>query len=262
MTDFFSLYKSDVNLVVAQSSKLPAKYGPYYFDQRVDHAEAAGATFRQRVWVNSDWYKEGGPVILYNAGEMAADERAPYVTNSSMAMLARELQGVVIVMEHRSYGQSQPGASYATKYLKTLTTANALADMANIILHFKIPLLDRTLAPPEAKWIVYGGSYSGNLAAWMRQQYPDLVHAAVPSSAPVQMKYNFYEYFLPIQQYGPAKCIRAIEHVVAYVDHILFTPFAHSKDKLKARFGLQGVHDDDFAESKLPRPFRRVIYDG
>lgn len=48
--------------------------------------------------------------VVYNAGETAADERSQYVTNSSMAQLAQSLEGIVIVLEHRSYGQSQPGA--------------------------------------------------------------------------------------------------------------------------------------------------------
>lgn len=44
--------------------------------------------------------------LVYNAGELPADWRAGYVTNSSMAMLAEELNGIVIVMEHRCYGES------------------------------------------------------------------------------------------------------------------------------------------------------------
>ena len=104
---------------------------------------------------------------------------------------------------------------------------------------------------PETKWIVYGGSYSGNLAAWMRYRYPDIVFAAVPSSAPVQMKYNYYEYFYPIRKYGPKHCIHAVEQVISYVDHILFSPFQEPKQHLKESFGAKGLeHDDDFANCK------------
>ncbi|KAI9306308.1 serine carboxypeptidase S28-domain-containing protein [Cunninghamella echinulata] len=232
--------------------KVDSRYGPYYFDQAIDHESSDTTTFKQRYWVNSDWYKTGGPVILYNAGETEADERSHYVTNSSMALLARELEGIVIVVEHRSYGLSQPGVDYSTKYLKTLTTYNALEDMATIIRDLKIPNLDVDLPPaPETRWIVYGGSYSGNLAAFLRYKYPDIVFAAIPSSAPVEMRYNFYQYFQPIQKYGPPHCIQSIEAVIKYVDHILFTPFHHAKDNLKKQFGVEGLqHDDDFAECK------------
>lgn len=47
---------------------------------------------------------------VYNAGETAADERSFYVTNSSMAELAKRLQGIIVVMEHRFYGLSLPSS--------------------------------------------------------------------------------------------------------------------------------------------------------
>lgn len=44
--------------------KVDPLYGPYYFDQTVDHLDSESTTtFKQRYWVNSDWYKAGGPVI-------------------------------------------------------------------------------------------------------------------------------------------------------------------------------------------------------
>ncbi|KAG1457496.1 hypothetical protein G6F55_005894 [Rhizopus delemar] len=83
----------------------------------------------------------------------------------------------------------------------------------------------------------------------MRLKYPDIVFAAVPSSAPVQMKYNFYEYFEPIRKFAPKHCVDAIQSVVLFVDHILFSPFERAKINLKKRFGVEDLkHDDDFAE--------------
>jgi hypothetical protein len=87
----------------------------------------------------------------------------------------------------------------------------------------------------------------------MRLKYPNLVFAAVPSSAPVEMSYNYYQYFDPIRKYGPEHCINAVRSVVLYVDHILFSPFnKENKFALKKIFGAQDLeHDDDFAECKL-----------
>lgn len=86
----------------------------------------------------------------------------------------------------------------------------------------------------------------------MRLKYPHLVFAAVPSSAPVQMSYNYYQYFDPIRKYGPKHCIQAIRSVVLFVDHILFSPFDHHKVNLKRKFGAEDLqHDDDFAECKV-----------
>lgn len=86
----------------------------------------------------------------------------------------------------------------------------------------------------------------------MRLKYPHLVFAAVPSSAPVQMSYNFYQYFEPIRKYAPKHCIKAIHSVVLFVDHILFSPLEGPKIRLKETFGAQDLkHDDDFAECKF-----------
>ncbi|KAI8145786.1 peptidase S28 [Fennellomyces sp. T-0311] len=240
-----------------QEPAVDERYGPFYFDQPVNHSDTSSGTFKHRYWANSDWFQSGGPVILYNAGEADATDRAKYVTNSSIAQLAHQLNGIVIVMEHRCYGESQIGTDYSVQYLRTLNTEQALEDMANIIRNVKFPYLESELPPaPETKWIIYGGSYSGNLAAWMRYRYPDIVFAVIPSSAPVQMKYNYYEYFNTIRTYGPEHCVNAIEQVVRYVDRILFGLFDEPKQQLKEIFGVKDlIHDDDFAERES------VLYD-
>ncbi|KAL9539095.1 hypothetical protein PS6_011343 [Mucor atramentarius] len=235
--------------------KLPEKYGPFYFDQPIDHFSSNQTTFKHRYWANTDAYKPGGPVILYNAGETPADGRSYYVVNSTMAELAKNLNGIVIVMEHRFYGKSMPGPetqTFSADYLSTLNTKQALEDIASFITDLKLPNLDVELPPaPETKYIVYGGSYSGSLSAWMRLKYPDLVFAAVPSSAPVQMSYNYYQYYDPIRKYAPKHCIQALRSVILYVDHILFSPIGQ-KAALKKKFGAEDLeHDDDFAECKV-----------
>ncbi|RCH98512.1 hypothetical protein CU098_000139, partial [Rhizopus stolonifer] len=87
----------------------------------------------------------------------------------------------------------------------------------------------------------------GNLAAWMKEQYPELVYAAVASSAPVQAQFNFYQYFDPIIRYGPTQCISAIEHVITYIDKILFGSSSKAVKELKELFGVPELYDDDFA---------------
>ncbi|ORY93074.1 serine carboxypeptidase S28-domain-containing protein [Syncephalastrum racemosum] len=236
----------------ADDDKLDPRFGPFYFDQPIDHNAPDNGTFKHRYWANHDWYKPGGPVILYNAGETPADDRSKYVVNSTMAELARALDGAVIVIEHRNYGKSQPGSDLSVDNLKHLTTSQALEDMATFIRDAEIPDLGNLNPAEGTRWIVYGGSYSGNLAAWMRYRYPDLVFAAVPSSAPVEMRFNYYQYFEVIQKYAPSECVSAIERVIRFVDLILFNPLLHEdKKELKKKFGVEElIHDDDFAERK------------
>ncbi|KAI8393405.1 peptidase S28 [Radiomyces spectabilis] len=255
---FFAVFCFSLPPVNAQSihASVERRYGPFYFQQPIDHFNRHSVSFQQRYWANTDWYQEGAPVILYNAGEGPADERAAFVTNSSMALLARQLHGIVIVIEHRFYGKSMPSANFSVASLQTLNTRQSLEDMAYFIKKVELPNLAGTLPRPETKWIMYGGSYSGNLAAWMRQKYPHLVFAAVVSSAPVEIRYDMYQFFDTMRRYGPVECIRKIQAAVAHIDAILFGPFAESKKKIKSLFGVADLdHDDDFAEL-LTRPFK------
>lgn len=44
------------------------------------------------------------------------------------------------------------------------------------------------------KWVGFGSSYAGTLAAWFRLKYPHLLDIAISSSAPLLFKVDFYEY--------------------------------------------------------------------
>jgi len=46
----------------------------------------------------------------------------------------------------------------------------------------------------DNKWVAFGGSYPGSLAAWFRLKYPHLVDIAVSSSAPLIAQLDFKEY--------------------------------------------------------------------
>lgn len=72
---YFSIYWRNYNIyrkikareTIHQASvakeKLPEKYGPFWFDQPIDHFSLNTTTFKHRYWANTDYYKEGGPVI-------------------------------------------------------------------------------------------------------------------------------------------------------------------------------------------------------
>lgn len=55
--------QADVSQQSIDKDKLPEKYGPFYFDQPIDHFSLNQTTFKHRYWANTDAYKPGGPVI-------------------------------------------------------------------------------------------------------------------------------------------------------------------------------------------------------
>jgi pimeloyl-ACP methyl ester carboxylesterase len=132
---------------------------------------------------------------------------------------------MVIGLEHRYYGQgnnSKPVPDFSTPNMKWLSVDQALADTANFIKNVKIPELET-----DAKWIAVGGSYAGNLAAWMRLKYPDLVYAAHSSSAPVIAQLDFPRYGhavikgIPKVPGGSQVCADNWVKVVTYFDELV-----------------------------------------
>jgi hypothetical protein len=75
----------------------------------------------------------------------------------------------------------------STSNLVYLNSEQALADLAEFIINIKI----KYKISSTAKWVAFGGSYPGSLAAWLRMKYPHLIHIAVSSSGPLLAKIDF-----------------------------------------------------------------------
>ncbi|KAI9300916.1 serine carboxypeptidase S28-domain-containing protein [Cunninghamella echinulata] len=237
------LVKRDTN----SSSSTSINYDAYSFNQPLDHKNQQSTTFQQRYWVNRDYYQSGGPVILYNAGEYNAESVVPTIFDDSVfKLMAQKLNAMLIVIEHRFYGESYPKGLQSPQW-SYLTIEQSLEDMANFIRHGdQLKGIRFDCSPNKVKWILRGGSYSGNLAAWMRYKYPDLVYAAVASSAPVQAEMDFYQYYFPIMKYAPSKCAKGLNNVVLKIDDFLAKhphPSQENSD-FKKQFGLEDKESD------------------
>ncbi|CAD5116902.1 DgyrCDS5745 [Dimorphilus gyrociliatus] len=164
---------------------LPA---PKWFEQKLDHFNPADTrTWKQKYYVNSTFYKPGGPVFLQIGGEGPASPK--WMVQGEWIEFAKRYNAYCIQIEHRFYGDSHPTKNVSVENLRYLTSEQALRDLAN----FRVKM-SSLLKMNKAKWVSFGGSYSGALSAWFRAKYPHLVHAAVASSAPLFAKVNFYEY--------------------------------------------------------------------
>lgn len=90
----------------------------------------------------------------------------------------------------RFYGDSHPTQDASLESLKLLSSRQALADFA----YFHDLMVKQYKLTDRNKWVCFGGSYSGALAAWLRQLYPKAVVGGVASSAPVLAKLDYVEY--------------------------------------------------------------------
>ncbi|KAJ1836541.1 hypothetical protein LPJ63_000183 [Coemansia sp. RSA 2711] len=219
---------------------------PFLFDQIIDHTGPNQTTFQQRVFINENHYVPGGPVYLFNSGETPASPS--YLSAGEPYTLAKATSGMLIIMEHRYYGSSYPVSDMSGPNMKYLTVNNSLEDISYFIRSARAFVKDAIGVDitPNSKWIATGGSYSATLAVWARQKYPELIHAAYASSAPVLVEPEFYQYDQVVGRALP--CAQSIADAITVLDAILDSQNRPLIDRWKRAFGLQDLKDDaDFA---------------
>lgn len=159
--------------------------GGHFFDQLVDHFAPGGArnTWRQQYFVNDTFWEaagRNGPVFVCVGGEGPPLLSSVVVTGdqhcADAVATAARVGALLLALEHRFYGKSVPTSDLSTRSLSLLSAAQALADLANF--HAFVTERHR-LDRLRHKWITFGGSYPGMLAAWSRLLLPHLFHGAV-----------------------------------------------------------------------------------
>jgi lysosomal Pro-X carboxypeptidase len=131
-------------------------------------------TFSLRYLVNETFSEnERSPIFFYTGNEAKIEDFVDIT--GFMWRAAEELRGIVVFAEHRFYGESFPNDFELNRGY--LSIEQALADFADLLIQIN-PNNQRPV-------IVFGGSYGGTLAAYMRMKYPHLVIGALASSAPV-----------------------------------------------------------------------------
>lgn len=155
------------------------------FQQPLDHFDRQSrAVFDMRYFLYDKQYRRGGPVFFYAGNEGRLDE---FYNNTGLPFdWAEEFGAMVVFAEHRYYGDSLPfgSASFETANLRWLQINQVLADYALFVSDFKTKL------GVETPVVVFGGSYGGVLAAFLRIKYPDVFDMALAASAPIPQTYN------------------------------------------------------------------------
>ncbi|RXW19278.1 hypothetical protein EST38_g6575 [Candolleomyces aberdarensis] len=233
----------------------------YEFDQLIDHNNASRGTFKMRYYHTWEYYREGGPIILYVLGEEGIDvnrgERS--LTNVTIpGAIAQATNGAVVVVEHRFYGKSKPFPDLSANSLRFHTISQALEDFVYFALNVKLAMPGgdgEGIRPHRSPWIFVGGSYSGALAAFIMEQYPGIFWAAYASSAAVQPKIDFWQYWSTIEQHMPANCTADVKAVVSLIDGVLDSGNQTRMTEIKTQFGLGSLGTLDFVNT-VNIPFR------
>ncbi|XP_034832497.1 putative serine protease K12H4.7 [Maniola hyperantus] len=192
-----------------------------WLKQKLDHFNATDQRdWKMRYFKRLSFWKLNGPIYLFLGGEGPVSPR--WADTGIMYELAKETNGALYVSEHRYYGESKPLNGTDAEALKYLSARQALADNAYLLKYLKHFYIYK-----KSKVVVVGGSYSGNLAAWMKLLYPDLVDAAIASSGPVLAKMDFYEYLEKVSDnyelYGTKKCLGTIKKIFKRYDKLIQT---------------------------------------
>ncbi|KAJ9085740.1 Thymus-specific serine protease [Entomophthora muscae] len=202
------------------------------FPQLITHGEEE-TTFDQRYYSSDQFYEKGGPAILYLGGESALSHKV--MGTGEAHRLAKTLNASLFALEHRYYGKSQPFPDWTLPNLRYLSSGLALKDTARFI---------KSMGKPSQKWIVVGGSYAGSLAAWMRGEYPNLVHAAIASSAPVIATDDFSSYDTMVAKALGPTCSSSARRVSQIIDTAIDNGDRSVIDSIKDQFGCPDVADD------------------
>jgi pimeloyl-ACP methyl ester carboxylesterase len=201
-------------------------------EQKLDHFNDSDT----RTWLQSatkidDYYdyEKGGPVFLYLNGEgPTADGFVMDFESFNWLQNAQRHHALAFQIAHRYYSEYPLVPDLSTENLKYLSSMQALADMAHFIEYMN---KNMSLAA-DTKWVVFGGSYPGALAAWAREKYPNLVYASVASSAVVYATLDNYGYLDVVSsdllQVSP-QCYNIIKEATAELEANLETAEGRQK---------------------------------
>jgi len=222
-----------------------------WFEQQLDHFDVVNnATWQQRYFTNSSFFKRDGPVFLQIGGEGEASPK--WVVKGMMMEWANKFNALTFQLEHRFYGKSHPTKDMSTKNLRFLSSEQALADLAYFI---ESKNKEFNLSEKN-RWIMFGGSYPGSLAAWFRLKYPHLAYGAVASSAPLLAQINFKEYLgvvtdaLETTKQGSV-CTGAIREAVTELENLIQSDTCCKKIEKSFRLCDQLDVDNDLDVANL-----------
>jgi len=165
--------------------------------QPLDHFNVRNTDFfKQRYFIDETYWSKAkdAPVFLCVGGEGPPLDKSVLVSSvhcNDMVELAATRGALMFALEHRYYGVSMPSpGDYSIENLRGLTTEQALEDISM----FVSSMNEKYALTSSNRWVTWGGSYPGMMAAMARLRNPNLVYACVSSSSPLQAAVDFPGY--------------------------------------------------------------------
>mmetsp|Transcript_25134 Transcript_25134/g.67152 ORF Transcript_25134/g.67152 Transcript_25134/m.67152 type:complete len:493 (+) Transcript_25134:57-1535(+) len=199
---------------------------PRYVTQPQDHFDTSNShVWQQAYYVNDTFWNssETAPVFLCVGGEGPPMDGSAVVDSVHCSVATEWLQetgALMFALEHRYYGCHNASACPVESFdsptaLRYLSSRQAVEDVASFVRRMRLAYSLGT----SNRWVTWGGSYPGMLAGWSRLKHPELIHAAVASSAPVHAKFDMHEYLDAVRRAytvsdngvgGSTRCAQAI----------------------------------------------------
>lgn len=149
----------------------------FHFNATIDNYNNQGnfsSNFSLRYIMDDTYFDPVDGCILFYAGN-EGDVWTFYDASGFMTTtLAKELKGLVVVGEHRYFGTSMPFGekSYDNANLVYLTVEQAMMDFNLLVQNVRYQIATNYTTNKDFATIVFGGSYGGMLAAWLRMKFP------------------------------------------------------------------------------------------
>jgi len=215
------------------TSEFPARW----FRQRVDHFSSRDfRTFRQRFYVNHlhwDPLTRDAPIFLYINGEGPVNS-PPYLDDDEVVLLAKKYHGLIVTLEHRFYGESQPFDTWDVQNLRYLNSRQALADLAHFISFFRSQVEKKKPTPSSVFTI--GGSYAGALSAWFRVKYPHMTVGSISSSGVVNAILEFSEFDEQVALSVEQDCSHVLKLITKNLEQLILYSDEQTKLATKEMF--------------------------
>uniref|UniRef100_A0A0K0DWL3 Carboxypeptidase n=1 Tax=Strongyloides stercoralis TaxID=6248 RepID=A0A0K0DWL3_STRER len=217
-----------------------------YFVNKIDHFNSSDSrTWKQRYQYNSKYYKKSNTsdnVFVMIGGEGVASPIWVQKKDYQYIKMAQNHSAYIYQLEHRFFGPSQPfgdTGSMSFENLKYLTPQQALADLDNFINSIK-----KNFTNP--KFVVFGGSYPGGLAAIYRAKYPSSSVGGIASSAGINLQVDYTGYSVGMEETikdTSLECYNIVNASFASLQQATLTP--DGRRKLNQIFNLQPIFNED-----------------